>query len=101
MISQKPILLLVVFVTLFQSCFFHAENRTIVTTVETTFLKSINSNYVSNRLPLQPLHFIKLPPGSIKPRGWIRKYLELQRDGLTGHLGEISAWLDKTNNAWF
>ena len=23
-----------------------------------------------------------------------------QRDGLTGHLGEISAWLQKQNNAW-
>ncbi len=27
--------------------------------------------------------------------------MELQRDGLTGQLGEISAWLDKKNNAWF
>ena len=25
----------------------------------------------------------------------------MQRDGLTGHLGEISAWLEKNNNAWF
>ncbi len=24
----------------------------------------------------------------------------MQRDGLAGNLGEISAWLDKTNNAW-
>ncbi|HZL09542.1 MAG TPA: beta-L-arabinofuranosidase domain-containing protein [Prolixibacteraceae bacterium] len=28
------------------------------------------------------------------------KLLELQKDGLCGHLGEISAWLDKENNAW-
>jgi hypothetical protein len=47
------------------------------------------------------LNFIKLPIGSIKPQGWILKYLQLQRDGLTGHLGEISAWLDKNNNAWY
>ena len=47
------------------------------------------------------MHFVKLPIGSIQPKGWIKKYLELQRDGLTGHLGEISAWLDKKNNAWF
>ena len=45
-------------------------------------------------------HFIKLPVGSIRPAGWVGRYLQLQRDGLTGHLGEISAWLDKHNNAW-
>ena len=45
--------------------------------------------------------FIKLPVGAIKPEGWILKYLELQRDGLTGKLGEISAWLEKKNNAWY
>lgn len=59
-----------------------------------------NPNYVNNRSPLQPSHFLKLPVGSIKPEGWLRKYLELQRDGLTGHLNEISAWLEKENNAW-
>ena len=57
--------------------------------------------YVGNKAPLQPLHFIPLPVGSIRPDGWVRKYLELQRDGLTGQLGQISAWLDKTNNAWY
>ena len=60
-----------------------------------------NTFYTSNKTPLVPLSFIKLPVGSIRPEGWILKYLELQRDGLTGHLGEISAWLDKNNNAWF
>ena len=57
-------------------------------------------NYVSNRTPLLPSKFLKLPVGSIQPEGWLKKYLELQRDGLTGHLGEISAWLEKENNAW-
>ncbi len=60
-----------------------------------------NSFYTGNRAPLTPLNFIKFPAGSIRPQGWILKYLELQRDGLTGNLGEISAWLDKKNNAWF
>lgn len=59
-----------------------------------------NGYYVANRKPLQPLYFIKLPVGTIQPKGWLMKYLELQRDGLTGHLGEISAWLAKKNNAW-
>ena len=53
-----------------------------------------------NRLPLLPQHFIKLPVGSIQPEGWLKEYLIRQRDGLTGHLNEISAWLEKNNNAW-
>ena len=61
---------------------------------------SRNDYYVSNRAPLQPLQFIKLPAGSIEPEGWIKRQVELQKDGLCGHLGEISAWLQKGNNAW-
>lgn len=63
-------------------------------------MEAARSNYVTSRAPLQPASFIKLPVGSIRPEGWLGKYLELQRDGLTGHLSEISAWLDKKNNAW-
>ena len=62
--------------------------------------EKVNTNYVSNRDPLQPQCFIKLQTGSIRPEGWIRTMLELQRDGLNGHLGEISAWLQKEDNAW-
>ncbi len=71
-----------------------------VTVVDRPDCSATNVNYVSNRAPLQPLHFIKLPVGSIQPEGWVKRYLELQREGLTGHLGEISAWLEKDNNAW-
>lgn len=78
-----------------------ADNKLSVTTIDRPALQPVNSFYVSNKAPLQPLNFIKLPIGSIKPKGWINRYLELQRDGLTGHLGEISAWLDKKDNAWF
>ena len=72
-----------------------------VTAVNRPEIGKTNSYYVSNRVPLAPLSFIKLPVGSVEPGGWVRKYLELQRDGLTGHLGEISAWLDKKDNAWY
>lgn len=77
------------------------KNTLKATVVQRPATNHINSFYSSNRAPLQPLCFIKLPVGSIKPKGWILKYLQLQRDGLTGQLGEISAWLDKKNNAWF
>ncbi len=61
---------------------------------------SVSMNYLGNRLPLKPLHFIKLPVGDVQPEGWLKKYLLLQKEGLTGKLGEISAWLDKKDNAW-
>ena len=74
---------------------------TVITNIKRPSTKEANQFYSSNKRPLLPLAFIKLPVGSIKPEGWILKYLELQRDGLTGKLGEISEWLDKNNNAWF
>lgn len=59
-----------------------------------------NSHYVSNRAPLQPSALIKLPVGAIKPEGWLLEYLNRQKNGLTGNLGRISAWLQKEDNAW-
>jgi len=61
---------------------------------------SKNAHYISNRPPLQPQQFIKLPAGTIQPEGWLKQQLLLQKNGLNGHLGEISAWLQKDNNAW-
>ena len=71
-----------------------------ITSVKLSSTDSYNSFYVSNQPPLQPQHFIKLPVGSIQPGGWLKRQLELQKDGLNGHLGEISAWLQKEDNAW-
>lgn len=68
--------------------------------VERTTFTHTTSNYSNNRLPLLPQHFMKLPVGSIQPEGWLKEYLIRQKNGLTGHLNEISAWLEKKNNAW-
>lgn len=77
------------------------QNNLTVTVVNRPSTVTANTLYTGNKSPLLPLSFIKLPVGSIQPEGWVLKYLQLQRDGLTGQLGNISAWLDKNNNAWF
>lgn len=56
--------------------------------------------YVHNRAPLQPVALLKLPIGSITPRGWLRYQLELEAKGMTGRLMEISPWCKFEGNAW-
>jgi hypothetical protein len=56
--------------------------------------------YTGNRQPLIASPLIKLPIGSITPRGWLRHQLELEKDGMTGHLEEISKWCKFEGNAW-
>jgi hypothetical protein len=59
-----------------------------------------NKHYVSNRAPLPTSPFVKLPIGNITPRGWLRNQLQLEADGMTGHLQEISRWCDLKTSAW-
>ena len=80
------------------SCVSVADKVTVVDRPDVTAGR--NSYYASNKAPLQPQYFIKLPAGTIKPAGWIAKQLELQKNGLMGNLGDISAWLQKDGNAW-
>lgn len=56
--------------------------------------------YVPNRDPLQPSPLMKLPIGSIKPKGWLRHQLELDARGMTGRLPEVSKWCKFEGNAW-
>ena len=56
--------------------------------------------YFTNRAPLAPGPFLKLPIGSIRPRGWLRRQLELEAGGMTGRLPEISKWCKFANSAW-
>lgn len=69
-------------------------------TVETPAVTSSNAFYTGNRAPLSPSPFVKLPIGSIKPSGWLRHQLELETEGMTGHLEEISKWCDFEKSAW-
>ncbi len=60
-----------------------------------------------NQEPLAENALAPLPLGSIKPRGWLRRQLQIQADGLSGHLDEFwpdlgsdSGWLGGTGESW-
>jgi hypothetical protein len=57
-------------------------------------------HYPANRAPLAPSPLVKLPIGSIEPRGWLRLQLVAERDGMIGRLAEISPWLNFEKSAW-
>ena len=59
-----------------------------------------NKHYVGNREPLAQSPLIKLPVGSIRPQGWLRKQLELQAEGFFGRLPDLSRFLIKDGNPW-
>jgi hypothetical protein len=48
-----------------------------------------------------------LPLGSVKPQGWLRQQLQIQANGLSGHLDEFwpdlgpnSGWLGGSGESW-
>ena len=59
-----------------------------------------NPFYVSNQPPLLTNPLVKLPFGAIEPRGWLGHQLELEKNGMAGHLHEVSQWLDYGHNGW-
>ncbi|MBC8142197.1 MAG: glycoside hydrolase family 127 protein [Armatimonadetes bacterium] len=56
--------------------------------------------YTPNRAPLAPNPFLKLPVGSIKPKGWLAHQLTLEVNGLCGRYSEVSEYLKYEKNGW-
>ena len=79
-----------------------------ITTISVFAQEAKNPFYISNRKPLVDQPYIALPLGAIKAAGMLLKMLELQRDGLTGHLdsiyevvcGDNNGWLGGTGDGW-
>ena len=62
---------------------------------------------LANRAPLKSTPFIRLPLGSVRPEGWLRRQLELQKAGLTGAAEDLydalapnSGWLGGDGASW-
>jgi hypothetical protein len=72
----------------------------LVKVVQSPDTAAANPFCVGNRPPLKPSPFLKLPIGSITPNGWLRHQLQLEANGMTGHLEHLSKWCKFDGNAW-
>ncbi len=83
----------------------------VASTVSTRSLFAASSSLpaatVKDRSPLRSSTFFALPLGSVRPAGWLRRQLEIQANGLSGHLDETwadvgpnSGWLGGTGESW-
>ena len=90
----REIILSAVALTACFSCVSVADKVTVVDRPDVTAGR--NSYYASNKAPLQPQYFIKLPAGTIKPAGWIAKQLELQKE----HEERIARMLERNEGIW-
>jgi hypothetical protein len=62
-------------------------------------VENYNIHYGIDRKTIKPYaKFFDLPITCIKPEGWLKNYLETQRDGLTGHL-EVAGY--PFNGIWW
>ena len=77
-----------------------SENSAMVSTAKHPPADTSNSFYVSNRPPLTASPLVKLPIGNIDPKGWLRNILELEAEGMVGHMEELSHWCNPENSAW-
>jgi len=62
---------------------------------------------MKNRAPLAATPYRLLPLTSVRPQGWLKRQLQIQADGLSGHVEEIwkdlgpeSGWLGGTGEGW-
>jgi uncharacterized protein len=66
-----------------------------------------SSSVIKNKAPLAQNAFYLLPLGAVRPSGWLKKQMQIQANGLSGHLDETwadvgsnSGWLGGTGESW-
>lgn len=78
------------------------ESEASASTSETLITSATGDNSTmgsrQSGVKLHPRSFDPLPLGQIKPEGWLKRQLEIQADGLSGHLDEF--WPDIKSSGW-
>ncbi len=69
--------------------------------------KDPSPSVIKNKAPLAQNAFNLLPLGAVRPSGWLKKQMQIQANGLSGHLDETwadvgsnSGWLGGTGESW-
>jgi hypothetical protein len=69
--------------------------------------KDPSPSVIKNKAPLAQNAFYMLPLGAVRPSGWLKKQMQIQANGLSGHLDETwadvgsnSGWLGGTGESW-
>jgi DUF1680 family protein len=77
-----------------------AQTQAELRALQTPPTTGVNRYYAGNRPPLAPDPLIKLPLGSVRPEGWLRRQLVLESQGFSGKLEEISQFCKFDGNEW-
>ncbi|MDT7815537.1 MAG: hypothetical protein QOJ42_5453 [Acidobacteriaceae bacterium] len=83
------------------------SDRLGLTNVTSAGTSDPSPNVVKNKAPLAQNAFYMLPLGAVRPSGWLKKQMQIQANGLSGHLDETwadvggnSGWLGGTGESW-
>ena len=71
-----------------------------VVTVAAPPTAGVNATYRGHRPPLAPEPLIRLPVGTVRPRGWLEEQLKRMATGMFGRLPEVSHWCRPDGSAW-
>lgn len=60
-------------------------------------LAVVGTGWSADGAAVRPCAMERLPPGSVRPQGWLLKQMEMQRDGLTGRAYELYEDIGKSD----
>ena len=84
-----------------------ASDRLALASLTSAGTKDPSPSVIKNQTPLAQNSFYILPLGAVRPSGWLKKQMQIQANGLSGHLDETwadvgsnSGWLGGTGESW-
>ncbi len=84
-----------------------ASDRLALASLTSAGTKDPSPSVIKNQAPLAQNSFYMLPLGAVRPSGWLKKQMQIQANGLSGHLDETwadvgsnSGWLGGSGESW-